>query len=277
MSTRSTEVIEQITKIYDRVDGDGVVTFLLYIGSIILTLLGLYFLIISTNLDFVNEGNSLGNRGRFVGGTAGSIWAFAGVLLFIIILRSHNKEYQLTRTVLEKQSDHLLSLQQHIQDRGIKERLTDVIEEKTAGKTSIEPRIDAMISILKRYIQQSSIDSNHKISGGQFYQYLKEEFITDNVEFISEKKLKKLRKKYVDFSGFLTLFLIIYQEMKDLIQQEDEDTKVFIKSKLISSLSDSEIALLVSTLPSFVESKEEITELRSLLQTNNIYQMNVQL
>ncbi len=95
MSTRSTEVIEQITKIYDRVDGDGVVTFLLYIGSIILTLLGLYFLIISTNLDFVNEGNSLGNRGRFVGGTAGSIWAFAGVLLFIIILRSHNKEYQL--------------------------------------------------------------------------------------------------------------------------------------------------------------------------------------
>lgn len=276
MSSRSTDITQRITKIYDRIDGDGVVTFLLYIGSIILTLLGLYFLIISTNLDFVNEGNSLGNRGRFVGGTAGSIWAFAGVLLFMIILRSHNKQYTLTRSVLEKQSDHLQSLQDLIHIKEKDGRLSNQVVQKIHNTTSNESKIDSLIAILVRYIQQSSSESTPTMHGRQLYQYLKDEYIDQDIGSISEKKIRKLRKKFPVFSGFQTLFLIIYQEIKSLLHREDEETKMLIKSKLINSLRDSEITLLASTLPSFVDSDDDLAELQSLLQIDNLYQMHAE-
>ncbi len=276
MSSRAREIEQQITKIYQRVDGDGVVSFLLYLGSAILTLLGLYFLIISTNLDFVNEGNSLGNRGRFVGGTAGSIWAFAGVLLFVIVLRSHNKQYKLTRSVLEKQTDQLQSLQDLIHHKENNGQLSTDIVETTQDPTSNESRIDSMIAILIRYLQQSSSDTPPEMHGRQLYQYLKDEFLVHDIEQISEKKLKKLKRKFPVFSGFQTLFLSVYQEIKDLIKQEDEETKAFFKSKLIKSLRDSEIALLSSTLSSFVDSDDDLAELQSLLQIDNVYQMHAE-
>ena len=224
----------------------------------------------------MNEGNSLGNRGRFVGGTAGSLWAFAGVLLFIIVLRSHNKEYRLTRAVLEKQSEQLHSLQDHINHMEVPKSLSTETVDRKHDLPINESRIDSMIAILVRYLQQSSSDTPPEIHGRQLYQYLKDEFLTNDMEQISEKKLNKLKKKFPVFSGFQTLFLTVYQEIKDLVQGEDEETTAFLKSKLIKSLRDSEIALLSSTLSSFVDSEDDLVELQSLLQIDNVYQMHAE-
>lgn len=204
-------------KFYSKYGFFGIVLMIISILSIIfgiyITFKFLY--IISNSVTIINKGgeidtNLTGMIGDFMGGVVGTIWSFAGVILFFLALRLQSKELGL-------QIEELRSTREVFSTQQFENTFFNLLKTQNDIRQSVEHRIENFDSYGN--VSSPTILNSHT-AFEEIKKFMLEEKkkLTSNLEIMKKTYsrnggLSKERKKK-NIDGFLNYYTISYKDLK---------------------------------------------------------------
>lgn len=217
------------------------------LSGIVILFLFLYFLSLEYSIWGKNkiQLDKTSQVGDFIGGLVGSLWSFAGVILFYLTLVLQRKEFAAQRQVLELQREELASQRNEFTIN----RLTNIIYKQN-------DLVNRELDFIKLYLEKENYTFKGLNAINEFLEIIKiEDF--KNIKTLNKDKKELLNdlKKFSlseELSNFEHLFANSLNIVESLFMESKDLNYNKLKSLTISVLNIDYLYLFFNTQKKFI-------------------------